>query len=71
MRDACVLLDGQGEYTVIGYEHIEYINVTSKVIKISTLNESIEYRAIHFKNENGLYMGIEDAMNYIDRLTRE
>ncbi len=71
MRDACVLLDGEGCYTVIGYEHIEYIAVTSKIVKISTINEAIEYKCIYFKDEQGLYMGIEDAMEYIDRLRGE
>ena len=68
MKDACVILDGANDYTVIGYEHIEYINVTSKLFKLSTIKNVFEYREIYFKNEDGLYMGIEDAIEYIKRL---
>lgn len=68
MKDACVLLDKADDYTVIGYEYIEFINVTLKIIKVSTIKSAVEYKEIHLKNEEGLYMEIEDALAYIERL---
>ena len=68
MTDAVVLLDDNGDYTVIDYAGIEYICVTQKVIKIKVFSDSVKYRDIYFTNESGEYMGIKDAMDYISRL---
>lgn len=68
MTDAVVLLDDNGDYTVIDYAGIEYICVTQKVIKIKVFSDSVKYRDIYFTNESGEYMGIKDAMEYIGRL---
>lgn len=68
MTDAVVLLDDNGDYTVIDYTGIEYICVTQKVIKIEVFSDSVKYRDIYFTNESGEYMGIKDAMEYIGRL---
>jgi hypothetical protein len=68
VTNAVVLLDDEEDYTVIDYAGIEYICVTQRVIKVEVFSDLVKYKAIYFTNQDGQYMNIEDAMQYIDRL---
>ena len=68
MSDAVVLLDDNGDYTVIDYADIEYICVSRGVVKIKVFSEEIMYKSIYITDEIGSYMGMQEAMQYVDRL---